>query len=251
MYREGMSLGSVLMWPIRSRIGQPYVFTMRNGVSFICPQDLNFQLLWKEIWLDEVYGQGEIKIIPQTTIVDVGANIGLFSIWAATRCARGRIIAVEPSPRMAHFLRKNIARNHKSIMVLQAACGGAQGRGALYTPYGDEARNTLNTLDSNVPARALPDVEILTLEGLFKRSAIEKCDLLKLDCEGSEYDILLNSPTSVLDRIRQIVLEYHLGSKESDTPERLNQFLQSHGFKVCCRPLETPGYGYIYAIRAR
>jgi FkbM family methyltransferase len=250
MYREGMTLGSVLMWPIRSRIGQPHVFAMRNGVSFISPQDLNFQLLWREVWLDEVYGQGEMNIAPQGTIVDVGANIGLFSIWAATRCEGGRVIAVEPSPRMADFLRKNAARNRKSVTVIQAACGGAQGKGALYTPYGDEARNTLNTLDSSVPARALADVEILTLEELFKRSDIETCDFLKLDCEGSEYDIVLNSPPRVLEKIHQIALEYHPGLKRSHTPEKLQEFLGEHGFMARRQPLETPGYGYIYAIRA-
>jgi FkbM family methyltransferase len=247
MYRQGMSLGSVLMWPIRSRAGRPSVFTLRQGTSFLTPPDINFQLLWREVWVEEVYAQAGIHIAPEATVVDIGANIGLFSLWAATRCERGRVIAVEPSPRMADFLCQNAARNRKSITVLQVACGGVGGKGVLYTPYGDEAKNTLDARDSSIPVRALADVEIITLKELFNRSNIEKCNLLKVDCEGSEYDILLKSPVEVLDKVQQIALEYHPGFNESDTPGRLEGFLKDRGFQVCCQPLGTPGYGYIYA----
>ena len=248
MYQQGMSLGSVLTWPIRSRMERPYVFKLRDGTSFLTPHDgVNFQLLWRENWVEEVYAKGGIHIAPEATVVVIGANIGLFSIWAATRCERGRVIAVEPSPTMADFVRRNAARNRKSITVLQVACGGAEGKAVLYTPYGDEAKNTLHAPDPSIPVRALADVEVVTLKELFKRSNVEKCDLLKIDCEGSEYDILLKSPVEVLDRVHQIALEYHPGFNESDTPGKLEGFLKDRGFRVCCQPLDNPGFGYMYA----
>src|SRR6478752_8975650 len=101
MYQQGMTLGSVLMWPIRSRNGRSHVFKLRGGTSFMVPQDINFQLLWREVWIEEVYAQSGIRIGPEATVVDIGANIGIFSLWAAAHCEKGRVIAVEPSPRMA------------------------------------------------------------------------------------------------------------------------------------------------------
>ena len=248
MYQQGMSLGSLLTWPIRSRMQRPYVFKLRDGTSFLTPHDgVNFQLLWREIWIEEVYVKGGIHIAPEATIVDIGANIGLFSVWAATRCPGARVIAVEPSPTMAEFVRQNAARNRMSITVLQVACGGEEGKRVLYTPYGDEARNTLNASDPSIPVRALADVEVVTLKELLRRSRVEKCDLLKVDCEGSEYDIMFKAPADVLDRVQQIALEYHPGFNESDTPGRLEEFLKDRGFHVCCEPLDLPGHGYMYA----
>ena len=99
MHQQGMSLGSLLMWPLRSRIKNgPYVFKLKQGVSFLTPRDLNFQLLWREIWVEEAYAQAGVEIGPEATVIDIGANIGLFSFWATTRTRR-RVIAVEPSPR--------------------------------------------------------------------------------------------------------------------------------------------------------
>jgi FkbM family methyltransferase len=254
MYQQGVTLGSLLMWPIRSRSSsdRPHVFTLRDGTSFLAPPEgLSFQLLWREIWVEEVYAQAGIHIAPEATVVDIGANLGLFSLWAASRCERGRVVAVEPSPRMADFAHRNAARNRRSnITVVQVACGGAEGRGVLYTPYGDEARNTLDAHSAGSP-RALADVEVVTLKELFRRTNIEKCDLLKVDCEGSEYDILVKSPIEILDRIQQIALEYHPGFNEFDTPEKLEGFLKDHGFDVSDRPSDTPGYGYMYAKKLR
>lgn len=250
MYQQGATLGSLLMWPIRSRSNsdRPHVFKLRDGTSFLAPREgLSFQLLWREIWVEEVYAQAGIRIVPEDTVVDIGANLGVFSLWASSRCERGRVVAVEPSPRMADFARQNAGRNQRSnITVVQVACGGAAGRAVLYTPYGDEARNTLDAHSGGSP-RASADVEVVTLTELFRRMNIEKCDLLKVDCEGAEYDILQKSPAEIFNRIQQIALEYHPGFNESDTPKKLEVFLKNRGFNVSTRPGETPGYGYMYA----
>ncbi len=254
MYQQGVTLGSLLMWPIRSRSNsdRPHIFKLRDGTSFLAPREgLSFQLVWREIWVEEVYAQAGIHIAPEDTVVDIGANLGVFSLWASSRCERGRVVAVEPSPRMADFARQNAARNRRSnIAVVQVACGATKGRAVLYSAYGDEARNTLDANSGGSP-RAAADVEVVTLTELFGRMNVAKCDLLKIDCEGSEYDILLKSPPEIFSRIQQIALEYHPGFSDSDTPEKLEIFLKDRGFDVSSRTGDIPGYGYMYARKLR
>ena len=92
------------------------------------------------------------------------------------------------------------------------------------------------------------EVAAFTLEEIFDREKIESCDLLKLDCEGAEYEILLNAPANVLRRVSRISLEYHLGMN-SHQPAELSAFLRTQGFAVSCEPPLDAESGYLYAAR--
>lgn len=74
-----------------------------------------------------------------------------------------------------------------------------------------------------VKARSLSDV--------IQRTAQGKCDLLKLDCEGAEYDILMKSPRDALVKIRRIVMEYHDNVTDYSHKD-LADFLVEQGYKV-------------------
>jgi FkbM family methyltransferase len=249
MYREGVSLTSLLLWPVRSRFSEgAYVFSLRGGISFITPRDVDFELLFREIWVDEVYGQAGVRIPSGATVIDVGSNIGMFSLWAATRSRDVKVIAVEPSVRMCEFLRRNAAINKSRITVVQAACGGAERRTILYSPNGEETKNTLSPRSPHGQLRSLGEVEVISLERLFLRFDLHNCDLLKMDCEGGEYEILLNAPVDVLRRVRQIALEYHLGFDGEHKPEELEEFLGHNGFQVTTRAADGQT-GYLYARR--
>src|SRR5437016_5834936 len=142
MYHDGVSLGSILLWPIRSRTSSEMALTLRQGTAFRFPKDANFELLFRETWLDEVYTRDGIEIMPGATVIDIGSNIGMFALWAASRAEGTRVIALEPSPRMFGFLSRNVARNRAPVTVVQAACGSANGRAILYST-GEEIKNTL------------------------------------------------------------------------------------------------------------
>jgi hypothetical protein len=97
-----------------------------------------------------------------------------------------------------------------------------------------------NTFESLEPVR------ILTLDELFEKFDIKSCGLLKLDCEGAEYEILLNASDTTLHRIRNIAAEYHLGLNDH-TPEQLADFLNGKGFEVTVLPKRSAEDGYLYA----
>jgi len=249
MYQAGVSLRSLLAWPIHSRFRSgAYSIRLRSGISFVTPRDLNFQLLLREIWGEEHYRGVGIVIGPQATVIDIGANIGLFALWAGTRAAGVSLLAVEPSPRMCEFLRANTIRNGINATVVQAACGSRNGRATLYS-RGTETKNTVYPCDAfHAELQPMEEVELISLAELFRRFNIACCNLLKLDCEGAEYDILLNAPEELLQRIRQIALEYHVGFQPGRSPEQLENRLASSGFNLFRRPMDDQA-GYLFATR--
>lgn len=89
-------------------------------------------------------------------------------------------------------------------------------------------------------ARAGVGVESVTLASLLEREQLDRVDLLKLDIEGSEYEILESVPVAVLRRVRAVVMEYHPNGLKSS----LFRPFGEAGFEfVCDDPSSTTGYG--------
>jgi hypothetical protein len=81
------------------------------------------------------------------------------------------------------------------------------------------------------PTGETQKVQTTTLEGIFEKNRIEKCDLLKLDCEGSEFKIIYSTPKGIFDKISHIFLEYH-DWIEGESSKELKNFLEKMRYKV-------------------
>jgi len=249
--KAGVTFSSLLLWPIRRRLPHSRnQIDLKTGISIILPADSPFLDLFTEIWIRNCYMPSRIEVKQGSTIVDVGANGGLFTIWAAINYPHAKIVALEPSPRIFDFLFRNIFINKLgNVQLLQAACGGRMGEALLYSRGGEEL-NTLFCQDIfGSSFRPLCRTPLVTIEHVFKRFDVQRCGLLKLDCEGSEYDILLNTKHETLQRIERIAMEYHTGFNEH-SPGELVTFLESHSFKVTQSPMRDDGTGYMYAKRS-
>ncbi len=94
------------------------------------------------------------------------------------------------------------------------------------------------------------EVNCSTLSEILERNMVRKCAVLKLDCEGEEYSILLNAPDEITSRIAKIVGEYHDGLTRY-THEDLANFLRSRNFEVKTRESRSfPSFsvGFLYAL---
>lgn len=248
--RCDVSLVSIALYPIRRRLpnGRSRV-DLRNGFTITAPASEPLLFLFREIWVDRCYDTGRLAIGPGDTVVDIGAHVGVFALWVAAREPRARIIAVEPSPRAAPYLRRNLARSGRSdVVVVESACGGQAGRAGLYA-RGPEMMNSLFAAGPRTRADPV-DVSVITLDDLFERYDVRSCALLKLDCEGAEYGIILGARAETLARIRSIAMEYHRGIGDH-VPEDLSRRLAACGFSVRLVPSATdPVHGYLYAVRS-
>jgi FkbM family methyltransferase len=231
---------------------------LTTGDCLVSPVEEPLLALFDEIWIRQSYlpvawtaaaTTGTATRAGGPIVVDVGANVGVFCLWAARRLGAARIVAVEPSPRMARALRANLERNNlEHVTVLEAALGAERGQAVLYK-RGAEVMDTLFQRD-NYGSRFEPagTVKIVTLEDVFTDLEINHCELLKLDCEGAEYEILFGASDAALAKVRHIAAEYHVGLNDYE-PTSLQRFLEGKSFAVTCfDPLDEES-GYIHASR--
>lgn len=153
-------------------------------------------------------------------VVDVGAYVGDSVLYFAVRGARS-IIALEPFPQNFRILLKNISssRVQSTIVAINAALSSSSG----FTKV-DPAKE-VNAGDEIIVSTEGQSIPTLTLDDLLNTYNLED-PLLKMDCEGCEYDSLLGLSNESLRRFERIQVEYHRG------PEPLIKRLQEVGFEV-------------------
>jgi FkbM family methyltransferase len=155
-----------------------------------------------EVLVHREYGLCQIK--PGDIVIDIGSHIGGFTILAGTLVGNGRVYAFEPSSKTYDTLRKNVELNGLSnVSLFKKAVGGERKRGKIYISDIINAETSVHKKTSNVE-----EVEILTLGDIFEENGLTHCDVLKIDCEGSEYEIIKSSK-NILEKIDKIILEYH------------------------------------------
>ena len=148
------------------------------------------------------------KIHRDWSVIDIGANIGVFMLVAA-RSGAGHVYCFEPNTEAFDVLGKNIMENALSdrVTATKAAVTG-QADQSVYVPKASSPYNQAvsTAIGQDVEFEA---VESITLSDIIEAYGLADVDLLKLDCEGAEYEILLETPGDVLKKIRKIRMELH------------------------------------------
>lgn len=220
---------------------------LRSGTSIRCR--INECMAFVEVFVLRDYDIPDFDWQSVRTIVDVGANIGIATVWFAQRAKEARILAVEPSPAALPALESNLGTNllNARVTIVALALGGTPGVGYLMTSGSTvEARVTSSSLPH---ARTDQPVAVTTLEQLLSDRQLSSVDVLKLDCEGAEYDVLLSVNATLLGRIDTIVGEYH--QVDGYQPSDLKLHLELCGFSVRLRPHpRDPTLGRFIARRA-
>lgn len=204
----------------------------------------------KETILDEFYTKYGVPVQDGWIVIDIGAGIGDFSIYVAHGRPDVKIYAFEPFPGSYELLTGNLDQNnienvHPSQIAVWHSDSELLLNGTSEEPLQITSESLLSAEESN-PENV---VKTVTLATILEKHEIERVDLIKLDCEGAEYDILMKAPHSTLRRMDRIIMEYH----DLD-PERshwhLVQFLESQGFQV--QIFGNPVHdhiGYLYAAQ--
>lgn len=166
------------------------------------------------------------------------------------------MISYEPFAGNFARLRANVGAR-KNIEPVRAAVAGRSGALRLYHPRSERLSGVYSTHAdfgerSDHMSETYDEVPAVSLAELFERHAIERCDLLKIDVEGAEYDILYSAPRELLGRVERIHGEYH--DVERDDPrsriERFTAFLEDAGYEVDVKPhRRKPNHGMFFAAR--
>ncbi len=220
---------------------------VRLGDLVFCYRDAMDVWTIKETCLDDHYRLAGRRVRDGGVVIDIGAGLGDFAIAAARRHPQARVLAFEPFPASADLCRRNVRLNRTAnVHVIEAAVG--QGNGAIGLDISSPESVQYSTA-SGAARQSTLQVKIQSLAEVFAEYAITRCDLLKLDCEGAEFEILLTLDRAILNQIDSISLEYHDGVTAAGHRE-LEIALASAGFVVT--RVDNPVHaslGYIHADR--
>ena len=222
-------------WP---KLGFGVVLQLRNGLRYrVRPGTTDLAVINEASILNPYLSSGHVQIGPDAIVVDIGANIGDFVVQAARLCSAGRVFAVEPVSEHVRMVEENVRLNGmRNVTCVQSAIGAADGTIRVRL-----LGNRSNTREGEGAAETVP---LMTLERFLAERGLEQVDLLKMDCEGAEWDIL-PAAERVLPRIRQIAMEFH--SAGSWTPDSLAAWLRERGYRVSHTP--GPWNGLLWAVR--
>lgn len=213
-------------------------FRLSNGIILTAPPAVPFRGMFAEIFDSACYlPSSAFRIGAKDTVLDIGANVGLYSIWVSCNAPSARIFAFEAASDNFLALAENIRNNRlQRISALHYAV--TDGRSRHVTLYRGlhggihSIRPEYHNWDSSsANPRPTEKVPTITLERIFHRFKIKTVDCMKLDCEGAEYEILFSTPARTLSRIRKIVGEYHDLSADLHG-SALQEFLTKNGFQT-------------------
>ncbi len=220
---------------------------LNNGLSFCSSVKSPLTVIVDEIFLFNRYTiYPEVKIRRDDVVVDIGAHVGIFSIFAFQNGA-SKVYSYEPDVNNCKYISKNCYENNiKNVYVNNLAITDINGSINLYLNASDGGNSVfLDSQSSNMENTI--KVKSITLKNIFTKEKIKKIDYLKIDCEGSEGLIIRSTPINILKKIQKISMEYH------DNVSPINHLaiqekLKKSGFTVKLSKLDK-NFGYIYAWR--
>ncbi len=164
------------------------------------------ELVIKESWVENVYQvvDGDFKSGDDTkpkVCVDIGANIGAFTIFATSLDPDVHVYAYEPEHDNHELLIKNVRENRVNgqVTVIKQAVSNFKGFMGITNSQGNSQL---------VKDKGLEQIQVITLADVFTHNKIEEIDVLKIDIEGAEYPLLIDAKFDDLMKVRYITLEF-------------------------------------------
>jgi len=204
----------------------PHLYLLRNGIQVKTMENIDSSTM-AHIFFKKTYGDVE----DNSTVIDIGANIGIYSIFAAATSKNTIVYAYEPELNNFNLLLENIKINNleKNVFPFKLAVSARGGEKELYLNDSPDS----HSLYFKYPDRENKSVEIkcVSMKDIFEENNIKQCDILKLDCEGAEFEILYSTPDEYFKKIKIIRLEYHNQNGQNNI-QSLIHFLKRKGFKI-------------------
>jgi FkbM family methyltransferase len=220
-------------------------FRTRNGLVVACPNHAGARVPVYEVFAEDAYRMDDLVagLSERPVVLDIGAQIGCFTLAVATRLPLATVHAYEASPSTAQWLEQNVWDNDLTGRVTAYAVAVSDHDGTLELPDNVHA-SALNGLTS--PAGSLVTVPCRTFAGVVA-DAGGQVDLVKLDTEGAEYAIVLGSRPEDWAGVRALVMEYH------DVPghswAELAAFLAESGLREVAHEPAGPRQGTVWLRR--
>lgn len=231
----------VIIWELRMRFGKPVLVRFDGEVPIrLVPYEGISRLTYYFGISDPAeFAVMDAYLLPGMTVIDVGANIGLHSVFAARRVRpEGMCVSIEPDRYNFRRLQENLAAAAETsceTVTIHAACGAVDG-GEVYVVH--NPRDSARTQVSHVSAHSADGelVPLISLDACVERLGIERVSFLKSDTEGFEQEVLRGAQRLLAEqRIDVIQIEINdeaLSASGADASSIL-QILQDADMVLC------------------
>jgi FkbM family methyltransferase len=191
------------------------------------------RIIWEQ-FIDRGYlARFQIPDGRPPVVVDIGSYIGDFALYCAHRLG-AQVVAYEPAKENFEMLEKNLGLNPhlaNRVTAVNRAVAATPEIVANVQVIGHEI-HVSNIWYADDPAAERRTFACDTLSEILDRHGLHSVDLLKIDCEGSEYDIIPATPNECYDRIVSIVYEWHKTPGWESKLEAVERKLRAVGFTV-------------------
>ncbi len=219
-----------------------FTLHLKNGISFKLRTKSTDLQAFANVWILKEYQKKGFEIQKNDSIIDIGGHIGLFALYASKKCPDGKIISIEPHPDNFSLLKYNITKNYfqKTVLLNKAVTKNTESMKLFVDPLDDSAHSILKKGKNSI------DIEGISLRDIMQQNEIKICNMLKMDCEGAEFEIIKSLLDEDLAKIQKICLEYHLKNNNMIELKNMQSRLIKNGFQVIMAPTNNE-LGMLYA----
>ncbi len=206
---------TVLADMAREKVGrgpETLIFKTKDGLEIECPNRAGARVPIYEIFAEDCYHFSWFlgpRAGQPLNVIDVGGQIGTFACRLAQLEPKATIHTYEPSPTSAAVLRRNVERNRfgDRVTVLEEALAASAGTAELDDNEGGSGKNSLTS------AQGSSGVGTITVKTTTFDAAVSALpappNVVKIDCEGGEYDLVEASSPESWAAVDRLVIEYH------------------------------------------
>ena len=217
------------------------VFETRSGLKIKIRVNSTDLMAFTHVWMIQEYSDDNFSINNDDVIIDVGAHIGLFALFASQFCKNGKIFCYEPIKENYKILIENIEMNQiQNIFPNNLAVTKETSRVKIFL-NDDQSGHSMFIQNKN-----FVEVDSKSLSDIFIDNGIKECDFLKLDCEGAEYEIIESLPSDLFTKINKTAIEYHMVDTKPELLEQLINKFKQFSFSVHTRSLFAD-IGFLFA----
>jgi len=218
--------------PIKLYLGisnKDEIVDFKNGTKCIVRNKSDAIAFFENYFLKVNNPNKKFKIKNDDIVIDVGAHIGYFTMYAANNANQGTVYSIEPYKESFEILKKNLKLNNiTNVKPFNAAISKVTKEITLYIDKNNEIGNSIFRTNNTTESKK---INSFNLDDFVKNNEIEKIDFLKLDCEGAEFEILLNFNKELLKKISKISAEIH-ENNNTNSLDKLVDFLRKNNFKI-------------------
>lgn len=212
--------------PITVRVG------MNRWFKVICDSNFSSLVVYNRLpdWDEMNFLMRLLR--PEDGFIDIGANVGFYTVLASTVVTAGPILSVEANPKNVPILREQVQLNGlQNATVMDFALGNVDGEVA----FSDSSRETGSLASVSEADGRLIKVPCKTLDAVLGNLALPDWTIAKMDVEGCE-EMILQGGTETLAQKRVCIWLFELADaglqRHDSSADRLVEFFQQHGYSI-------------------